>query len=56
MGYTNRRDTMKWLGPHTKKLKPCSSAKYDEQKINLAKDVHQVLKLLLAQIFPPFQH
>ena len=32
MGYTNRRDTMKWWDPHTKKLKYCSSKKFDEHK------------------------
>ena len=30
MGYTNRRATMKVWDPHTKKLKYCSSAKFDE--------------------------
>ena len=30
MGYTNIRSTMKWWDPHTKKLKYCSSASFDE--------------------------
>ena len=30
MGYTNSIFTMKWWDPHTKRLKYCSSAKFDE--------------------------
>ena len=30
MGYTNSIATMKWLDPHTKKLKYCYSGKFDE--------------------------
>ena len=30
MGYTNRTATMKWWYQHTKKIKYCSSEKYDE--------------------------
>ena len=30
MGYKNRKDTMKWWDPHTKKIKYCSSVKFDE--------------------------
>ena len=30
MGYTNIRATMKWWDPNTKKLKCCSSTKFDE--------------------------
>ena len=29
MGYTNSRAIMKWWDPHTKRLKYCSSAKFD---------------------------
>ena len=32
MGYNNRISKIKWQEPHTKKLKYCSSAKFDEYK------------------------
>ena len=32
MGYKNSKATMKWWGPKNKKLKYCSSAKFDEYK------------------------
>ena len=37
MGYTNRRATIKWQDPHTKKLKYCSSAKFDEHNNKFGK-------------------
>ena len=32
MGYTTIRTTIKWWYPHIKKLKYCSSIKFDEHK------------------------
>ena len=37
MGYTNSRATVKWLDPHTKKLKYYSSAKFDKHNNNFCK-------------------
>ena len=37
MGYTNIRATMKFWGPHTKKLKYGSSEKFDEHNNKLGK-------------------
>ena len=48
MGYTKRRATLKWCYRNTKKIKYCSSAKFDE---HLEKDVHLFLKSWLAHIF-----
>ena len=37
MGYKNSRSTMKWWDPHKKRLKYCSSAKFDEYKNKFGK-------------------
>ena len=37
MCYTNIRDTIKWWYLHTKKLKYCSSAKFDEHNNKICK-------------------
>ena len=37
MGYTNRRATIKWWHPHTKKLKYCLPAKFDEHNNKFVK-------------------
>ena len=39
MGYTNIIATMEWGGPHTKKLKYCSSAKFDEHSNEFGKQL-----------------
>ena len=37
MGYTNRRDTFNWWYPNNKKLKYCSSEKFDENNNKFGK-------------------
>ena len=37
MGYINIIATMKWRDPHTKKLKYCSCAKFDENNNTFGK-------------------
>ena len=37
MGYNNRKATVKWWDPHTKKLKNCSFAKFDEHNNKFGK-------------------
>ena len=37
MGYTDRIATMKWWYPHTKKLRYCSSGKFDEHNNKFGK-------------------
>ena len=37
MGYTNSIDKMKWWEPHTKKIRYCSSAKFDEHNNKFVK-------------------
>ena len=37
MGYTKSRATIKWYDPHTKKLKYCSSEKFDEHNNKFGK-------------------
>ena len=48
MGYTNIRDTMKWWDPHTKNLKYCSSAKFDENKNKFGKVWSPCSELMLG--------
>ena len=48
MFYTNRRATMKWWYSHTKKLKYCSSAKFDEHKNKFGKRWSSGSELMLG--------
>ena len=46
MGYTNRILTMKWCDSHTKKLKYCSSDKFDEYNNKFCKTWSPVSELM----------
>ena len=46
MGYTNRRATMKWWYPQTKKLKYCSSANFYEHNNKFGKGWSPGYKLI----------
>ena len=37
LDYTNRISTIKWCKPHTKKIKYCSPAKFDEHNNKFGK-------------------
>ena len=56
MGITSSRSINKWWNPHTKKLKYCSSATFDEDNNKLEKGRSPVSELLARKIFPLFQH
>ena len=48
MGYTNSRATMKWWYPHTKILKCCSYAKFDEHNNKYGKGWSPGSELMLG--------
>ena len=49
MGYTSIRDTMKWWDPHIKKLKYCSSEKFNEHKHKFGKGWSPDSELMLGK-------
>ena len=49
MGYTNSRATMKWWEPHTKKLKYCSSARFDSYNNKFGKGWSPGSELMLGK-------
>ena len=64
MDYINRTATMKWWDPHIKKLKYCSSAKFDKHNNKFCKgllsgstlmnvtNIHTLLTLIIS-LRPP---
>ena len=48
MGYTNIRYKMEWWNPQTKRLKYCSSAKFDEHKNKFGKGWSPGSELMLG--------
>ena len=48
MGYINSRATMKWWHPHTKKIKHCSSEKFDEYNNKFGKRYSPGSELMLG--------
>ena len=53
MGYTNSGATLKWWGPHTKKLKYFSSTKLFKHSNKFGNDGQAVLDVLLGKKFHP---
>ena len=49
MGYKNRSATMKWWEAHTKKLKYCSYAKFDEHSHKFGKGWSPCSNLMLEK-------
>ena len=56
MGYTSIRATKKWREPHTKILKYCSSAKFDEYNNKFGKGWSPGSELMLGKKSPHLQH
>ena len=56
MDYTKRRATLKWCYRNTKKIKYCSSAKFDEHYNKFGKGCSPVSEIMTGTYFPLFQH